>query len=99
MMSGFVSCFLLGLKKIKLDNFVNMKVEQILTKLVSYPILGGQSNMTILSWIKEYLESYGLKINLVPNKNENTIVSCIASINSLGIELNILKKLILLAEK
>ncbi len=48
-----------------------MKVEQILTELVSFPILGGQSNMTILSWIKEYLKSYGLKVNLVPSKNEN----------------------------
>ena len=27
--------------------------------------------MTILNWIKEYLESYKVEVNLVPNKNEN----------------------------
>ena len=48
-----------------------MNVEQILTKLVSFPILGGQSNITILKWIKEYLESYDVEVNLVTNKNEN----------------------------
>ena len=39
------------------------------------------------------------KTNIVPNKPENTIVSCITSTNSLGIELNILNKLNLLFEK
>ena len=29
-----------------------MNVEKILAKLVSFPILGGESNMTILNWIK-----------------------------------------------
>ena len=48
-----------------------MNVEEILAKLVSFPILGGESNMTILNWIKEYLESYKVEVNLVPNKNEN----------------------------
>ena len=48
-----------------------MNVEEILAKLVSFPILGGESNITILNWIKEYLESYKVKVNLVPNKNEN----------------------------
>ena len=45
-----------------------MNVEEILAKLVSFPILGGQSNMTILNWIKEYLEFYKVEVNLVPNK-------------------------------
>ena len=48
-----------------------MNVEEILAKLVSFTILGGESNMTILNWIKEYLESYKVEVNLVPNKNEN----------------------------
>ena len=39
------------------------------------------------------------KTNIVPNKNENIIVNCITSINSLGIELNILNKLNLIVEK
>ena len=33
-----------------------MNVEEILAKLVSFPILGGESNMTILNWIKEYFK-------------------------------------------
>ena len=48
-----------------------MNVEEILAKLVSFPILGGQSNMTILNWIKEYLEFYKVEVNLVPNKSGN----------------------------
>ena len=48
-----------------------MNVEEILAKLVSFPILGGQSNLSILNWIKEYLESYGVQVHLVPNKEGN----------------------------
>lgn len=47
-----------------------MNVEEILSKLVSFPILGGQSNISILTWIKEYVESYGVEVHLVPNKKE-----------------------------
>ena len=47
-----------------------MNVEEILSKLVSFPILGGQSNISILTWIKEYIESYGVEVHLVPNKKE-----------------------------
>ena len=47
-----------------------MSVEEILSKLVSFPVFGGQSNMAILSWIKDYIESYGVQVHLVPNKKE-----------------------------
>lgn len=47
-----------------------MNVEEILSKLVSFPILGGQSNISILNWIKEYIELYGVEVHLVPNKKE-----------------------------
>ena len=47
-----------------------MNVKEILSKLVSFPILGGQSNISILTWIKEYIESYGVEAHLVPNKKE-----------------------------
>ena len=47
-----------------------MNVEEILSKLVSFPILGGQSNISILTWIKEYVESYGVEVHLVTNKKE-----------------------------
>lgn len=47
-----------------------MKVEDILAKLVSFPVLGGQSNMSIINWIKEYIESYGITTTLVHNIEE-----------------------------
>jgi acetylornithine deacetylase len=51
-----------------------METSEILKKLVSFPVLGGQSNLTIIHWIKEYIESYGTKCQLVPN-TENTKAS------------------------
>jgi acetylornithine deacetylase len=48
-----------------------MTVEEILAKLVSYPVLGGESNMSIIHWIKEYIESYGVTTTLVPNEEGN----------------------------
>jgi acetylornithine deacetylase len=48
-----------------------MNVEEILTKLVSFPVLGGESNLSILNWIKDYLESHGVESHLVPNEEAN----------------------------
>ncbi|MEO9513269.1 MAG: acetylornithine deacetylase [Flavobacteriaceae bacterium] len=48
-----------------------MTVENILEKLVSFPVLGGESNLSIIHWIKEYIESHGIKTQLVPNKAGN----------------------------
>ncbi|GMN06480.1 acetylornithine deacetylase [Croceitalea sp. MTPC5] len=45
-----------------------MTVEKILAKLVSFPVLGGESNMSILNWIKDYIATYGVTVNLVPNQ-------------------------------
>jgi len=47
-----------------------MKVEDILAKLVSFPVLGGDSNLSIIHWIKEYIETFGIATTLVPNKEE-----------------------------
>ena len=44
-----------------------MNVEDILAKLVSFPVLGGESNLSIIIWIKNYIESYGITTTLVPN--------------------------------
>ena len=51
-----------------------MEVIKILEKLVSFPVLGGDSNLSIIYWIKEYIENYGIKTVLVPNK-DNTKAS------------------------
>lgn len=48
-----------------------MNVEEVLAKLVSFPVLGGQSNLSILNWIKTYVESHGVEVHLVPNQEGN----------------------------
>ncbi|MFI1772116.1 acetylornithine deacetylase [Thalassobellus citreus] len=45
-----------------------MTIEAILSKLVSFPVLGGESNISIIHWIKSYIESFGITCTLVPNK-------------------------------
>jgi len=47
-----------------------MNVEDILAKLVSFPVLGGDSNLSIIHWIKEYIETFGVATTLVPNKEK-----------------------------
>jgi len=48
-----------------------MTVETILAKLVSFPVLGGESNLSIINWIKEYIESFGITTTLLPNEEGN----------------------------
>ena len=48
-----------------------MTVEKILAKLISYPILGGEPNLKIINWIKEYIESFGIEVQLVFNENKS----------------------------
>lgn len=45
-----------------------MNAEEILSKLVSFPVLGGESNLTIIHWIKDYLAEHGVDGVLVPNE-------------------------------
>lgn len=46
-----------------------MLVTEILKKLVSFPVLGGQSNLPIIEWIAEYLTDYGVEYTYVPNED------------------------------
>lgn len=48
-----------------------MTVENILSKLVSLPVVGGESNLSIIHWIKEYIESNNITTTLVPNEEGN----------------------------
>ena len=48
-----------------------MTVEDILAKLVSFPVLGGESNLTIINWIKAYIESHDVTVSMVPNDDGN----------------------------
>ncbi len=45
-----------------------MNVEDILAKLVSFPVLGGESNLELIHWIKNYIDEFGIETTLVPNK-------------------------------
>jgi len=40
----------------------------ILSKLVSFPILGGESNISIAKWIEDYLTQHGVHFTNVPNE-------------------------------
>lgn len=46
-----------------------MLVKEILKKLVSFPVLGGQSNLSIIEWIADYLTDYGIQYTYVPNED------------------------------
>ena len=46
-----------------------MTPQNILAKLVSFSVLGGQSNLSIITWIKQYLDQYGVAYHLVPNED------------------------------
>lgn len=46
-----------------------MTARQILARLVSFPVLGGQSNLPILHWIEGYLSDLGVDYTLVPNED------------------------------
>ena len=48
-----------------------MNVEKILAKLVSFPILGGESNLSLLKWIESYLKDLGITSFRVYNKDGN----------------------------
>ncbi len=46
-----------------------MNTHEILAKLVSFPVLGGQSNIPIAEWIEGYLDTHGVAYTNVPNED------------------------------
>jgi len=48
-----------------------MNAQNILKDLVSFPILGGESNLEIVEYIKKYLQNFDIEYTLVPNKEGN----------------------------
>lgn len=62
-----------------------MTTIQILEKLVSFDVLGGQSNLSIINWINDYLQQFGLKTTLVPNSdNSKANIHCQIGTNTDG---------------
>ena len=47
-----------------------MTVIEILSKLVAFPVLGGQSNEPIAKWIEQYLLDHNVGFTRVPNEDE-----------------------------
>ncbi|MDB4297152.1 acetylornithine deacetylase [Flavobacteriaceae bacterium] len=47
-----------------------MQLQEILKKLVSFNVLGGESNLAIVSWIENYLDSYGIISHRVYNDDK-----------------------------
>jgi len=47
-----------------------MDVQSILEKLVSFPCLGGESNLEIIYWINEFLQEKGISTKLVYNEEK-----------------------------
>jgi len=45
--------------------------KDILAQLVAFPVLGGQSNLSIVEYLKSYLSQYGVSWQLVPNPEGN----------------------------
>jgi len=48
-----------------------MSAEEILSQLVSFPVLGGQSNIPIAEWIEKYLSKHDIDFKNVPNEEGN----------------------------
>ncbi len=48
-----------------------MTVQNILKDLVSFPVLGGQSNLEIVNYITNFLKKHDVEYKLVPNKEGN----------------------------
>lgn len=51
--------------------FVAMSTTEILKELVSFSVLGNQSNLTILKWIEDYLSQHGVTYQLIYNKEKD----------------------------
>ncbi len=47
-----------------------MTTQEILKKLVSFSVLGGEPNLEIVVWIEAYLKSYGIKAERVYNQEK-----------------------------
>lgn len=47
-----------------------LTAQEILAKLIAFPVLGGQSNSTIADWIENYLTEHGIPFHNVYNKEQ-----------------------------
>ena len=51
----------------------NNTVEKILKKLISFPILGGDSNLPIAHWIRGYMNDLGVETHSMTNESSTKI--------------------------
>jgi len=53
-----------------------MNAQEILTKLVSFPVLGGHSNASIATWIEAYLLDHGVEFKNVSEEEGKRSIHC-----------------------
>ncbi|NJB84481.1 acetylornithine deacetylase [Lewinella marina] len=54
-----------------------MTTTEILSHLVAFPVLGGESNLSIIRWIADYLRDQGVEYTLVPDETgEKACLHC-----------------------
>ncbi len=53
------------------SNELSPKAQDILAKLIAFPVLGGESNNSIANWIENYLAEHGVTFHNVPNEEGN----------------------------
>ena len=47
--------------------------KEILSELVAFPVLGGESNLTIADYMINYLDQWGIEVHRVPNEEGNKV--------------------------
>ena len=55
------------------NNAATSNAKAILTQLVSYPVLGGESNVALMEYITDYLDNFEISYQLVENKEEQKV--------------------------
>jgi len=48
----------------------NNTVSEILKELIAFPVLGGESNLSIIHWIENYISGFDIDTQLVYNKDK-----------------------------
>lgn len=49
----------------------HLSTQEILAQLVSFPVLGGESNLNLIHWLQGYIENFGVKTYLAFNEESN----------------------------
>ena len=62
---------MIGTSNRSVSKDLNSKAQTILSKLIAFPVLGGESNNSIADWIENYLTEHGVSFHNVFNEEGN----------------------------